>query len=84
MKYVDEHEAVVDELNEDITLYLTHISERGLSTVLSAKHTALMHACIDLERIGDHAQTLAKRSRKIYEENITFFIYFFIQLCIWE
>ncbi len=72
VKYVDEHEAVVDELNEDITLYLTHISERGLSTVLSAKHTALMHACIDLERIGDHAQTLAKRSRKIYEENITF------------
>ena len=33
VKYVDEHEAVVDELNEDITLYLTHISERGLSTV---------------------------------------------------
>ena len=26
--------------------------------------------CIDLERIGDHAQTLVKRSRKIFEEKI--------------
>ena len=72
VNYVAEHEAVIDRLNQDITIYLTHISERGVSAALSAKHTALMHACIDLERIGDHAQTLAKRSRKIYEENISF------------
>lgn len=37
---------------------------------LSAKHTALLHACTDIERIGDHAQTLAKRSRKIFEEQV--------------
>ena len=68
--YVLEHEPVVDKLNEEITKYLTHISEKGLGSVLSAKHMALMHACIDLERIGDHAQTLVKRSRKIFEEKI--------------
>ncbi len=34
------------------------------------EHEPLMHACIDLERIGDHAQTLVKRSRKIFEEKI--------------
>lgn len=72
VNYVSKHEGIIDNLNQSITLYLTRISERGLSQALSAKHTALMHACIDLERIGDHAQTLAKRSRKIYEENITF------------
>ena len=70
VRYVLEHEPVVDKLNEEITRYLTRISEKGLGGALSAKHMALMHACIDLERIGDHAQTLVKRSRKIFEENI--------------
>ncbi|MBR4538139.1 MAG: Na/Pi cotransporter family protein, partial [Clostridia bacterium] len=58
VQYVLEHEPIVDKLNEEITKYLTHISEKGLGSSLSAKHMALMHACIDLERIGDHAQTL--------------------------
>ena len=70
VKYVLEHEPIVDKLNEEITRYLTRISEKGIGGSLSAKHMALMHACIDLERIGDHAQTLVKRSRKIFEENI--------------
>jgi phosphate:Na+ symporter len=70
VKYVLEHEPIVDKLNEEITRYLTHISEKGIGGSLAAKHMALMHACIDLERIGDHAQTLVKRSRKIFEENI--------------
>ena len=70
VQYVLEHEPIVDKLNEEITRYLTRISEKGLGGSLSAKHMALMHACIDLERIGDHAQTLVKRSRKIFEENI--------------
>ena len=70
VQYVLEHEPIVDKLNEEITKYLTHISEKGLGSSLSAKHMALMHACIDLERIGDHAQTLVKRSRKIFEEKI--------------
>ena len=70
VQYVLEHEPIVDKLNEEITRYLTRISEKGLGGALSAKHMALMHACIDLERIGDHAQTLVKRGRKIFEENI--------------
>ena len=71
VKYVLEHEPIVDKLNEEITRYLTRISAKGgLGGALSAKHMALMHACIDIERIGDHAQTLVKRSRKIFEESI--------------
>lgn len=70
VKYVLEHEPIVDNLNERITLYLTRISENQLSLEMSAKHTALMHACTDLERIGDHAQTIAKRARRIHDEEI--------------
>ena len=68
--YVLRNEDVVDSLNTAITVYLTKVSETGMTRELSAKHTALLHACTDIERIGDHAQTLAKRSRKISEEDI--------------
>ena len=70
VQYVLEHEPVVDKLNEEITRYLTRLSEKAIGGTLAAKHMALMHACIDIERIGDHAQTLVKRSRKIFEEDI--------------
>ncbi len=70
VEYVLRNEETVDHLNNAITLYLTRISEKGMTPSLSAKHTALLHACTDIERIGDHAQTLAKRSRKIFEEQV--------------
>ena len=70
VNYVLQNEDVVDSLNTAITVYLTKVSETGMTRELSAKHTALLHACTDIERIGDHAQTLAKRSRKIFEEDI--------------
>ncbi len=42
VQYVLEHEPIVDKLNEEITKYLTHISEKGLGSSLSAKHMATM------------------------------------------
>ncbi len=72
VKYVLEHEPVVDSLETDITRYLTEMSEVPMSADLSARHTGLLHACNDLERIGDHGQTLAKKSRRLFEDNIQF------------
>lgn len=72
VKYVLEHEPVVDSLETDITNYLTAMSETQMSSDLSARHTGLLHACNDIERIGDHAQTLAKKSRMIFEDNVHF------------
>lgn len=71
VKYVLEHEPVVDALERDITDYLTQMSsseERKLTT----RHTGLLHACTDIERIGDHGETLAKRARKLVEEDVVF------------
>lgn len=70
--YVLEHEPVIDALEEEITKYLTQMSEVQMSSVLSARHTGLLHACNDIERIGDHGETLAKKVRMIYEEDIHF------------
>ena len=70
--YVLEHEPVIDALEEGITRYLTKMSETEMSVDLSQRHTRLLHACNDIERIGDHGKTLAKKVRMIYEDKVTF------------
>ena len=72
VKYVLEHEPVVDALERDITDYLTEMSSAEMSESLSTRHTGLLHACTDIERIGDHGETLAKRARKLVEEDVAF------------
>lgn len=72
VKYVLEHEPVVDALERDITSYLTEMSSTTMSESLSARHTGLLHACNDIERIGDHGETLAKKSRMIFEDDVHF------------
>lgn len=72
LKYVLEHEPVVDALERDITDYLTQMSSTEMSDSLSARHTGLLHACTDIERIGDHGETLVKKARMIFEDDINF------------
>lgn len=72
LKYVLEHEPVVDSLERDITTYLTEMSATEMTHGMSARHTGLLHACNDIERIGDHGQTLAKKARMIYEDEVHF------------
>ena len=68
-QYVYEHEPVIDSLEEGVTLYLTKMSEVVMSQELSGRHTAMLHACNDIERIGDHAESLAKQASHLIEEN---------------
>lgn len=70
--YILEHEVVIDSLEKDIIKYLTRMAENDLSLDISSQHTRLIHACTDIERIGDHAETLAKRVRKMEEEPVNF------------
>lgn len=72
IKYVLTHEPIIDKLETDITSYLTKIAYTELTEEMSEKHTDLLHAVNDLERIGDHAQLLAERSAQIIEERIIF------------
>ena len=39
---------------------MTQMSETQMSRELSARHTGLLHACNDIERIGDHATNIAE------------------------
>ena len=72
VKYIKEHEPVIDNLEEAITVYLTKMSEKNLSVELTNIHTGLLHCCMDLERIGDHAETIAKRVKSMNEDRISF------------
>lgn len=72
VQYVLEHEPVVDNLETEITHYLTEMSQVPMGTDLSERHTGLLHACNDIERIGDHGKTLAKRARRIFEDEVDF------------
>ena len=63
VKYVLEHEPVVDALERDITDYLTQMSSSEMSESLTTRHTGLLHAC---------TETLAKRARKLVEEDVVF------------
>jgi phosphate:Na+ symporter len=71
-KYITEHEPVIDNLEEAITVYLTKLSEKKMSPELTAMHTGLLHCCSDIERIGDHAETIVKRVRSMNEEGMSF------------
>lgn len=72
IKYVLEHEPVIDALEENITRYLTKMSEKEMGAELSAMHTRLLHACTDIERIGDHGEALAKDARRMFEDDVKF------------
>lgn len=70
--HVLEYEPVIDNLESEITVYLTKISEQNLNADMSARHTGLLHACSDIERIGDHAQTIVKKMRNMTEDGVKF------------
>ena len=70
--YVLEHEPVIDNLEEAITVYLTKMSEKTMSNEMSSRHTGLLHVCSDIERIGDHAQVIAKKVRNMQEDGTNF------------
>ena len=72
VKYVLEHEPVVDSLEREITDYLTEMSTSQLDASLSIRHTGLLHAINDIERIGDHGETLAKKARRMFEDDVHF------------
>lgn len=72
ISYVLEHEPVIDALEEEITKYLTRMSEQQMSKEMSTCHTGLLHACNDIERIGDHAETIAKKVRNMQEDGVVF------------
>ncbi|PKM83753.1 MAG: sodium:solute symporter [Firmicutes bacterium HGW-Firmicutes-13] len=58
MVQVYQKEEILDSLEKEITIYLAELAQHSLTQEQSNQVTGLMHAVNDLERIGDHSETI--------------------------
>jgi len=69
---VKERERVVDMLEKEITDFLAQISRGNVSSAMAREIAGLITATSDLERIGDHCETLLKLLARKKEEKLSF------------
>ncbi len=72
MVQVYQKEEILDSLEKEITIYLAELSLHSLTHEQSARVTGLMHAVNDLERIGDHSETIAHLAESKEGDNLPF------------
>ncbi len=72
MKLVEQKEDVVDQLEKEISTYLSAISYSSLTDNQSKQVTALLNAINDIERVGDHSENLVNLTKSIIEDNLPF------------
>jgi len=66
-------ETVVDDLQEQITFYLSALlSQNSLTEAQSHRLAGLLHIVSDVERVGDHAYNIANLAEKRYREQLQF------------
>lgn len=67
-----EQEKVVDQLERAITVYMAKLAQRNLTPGQSKRHTGLLHAVNDIERVGDHSENIAELALVRIDENLPF------------
>ena len=65
-------EKTVDDLEKSIYEYLAKVSQTDMSTEMALRHTALLHAANDVERVSDHAENIAELAQIAIDESILF------------
>lgn len=71
-KKILDREAAVDSITEDIIRYLTKVSQKTLGMRQSNQLTNLLHVAYDIERAGDHAESILYLIRVKEENNMIF------------
>ena len=69
---IDKKEEKVDLLQKEITDYLVELSQEPMTPEISKKINSSIRMVIDIERIGDHAENLAKLANKKLDGNLSF------------
>lgn len=70
---ISRDEVIVDDLQEQITFYLSALlSQNTLTEAQSHRLAGLLHIVSDVERVGDHANNIAKLAEKKNSEQLQF------------
>lgn len=69
---VEELEGQIDKYEDKTSTYLVKIASQQLSVKDSKMVTELLHCIGDIERISDHALSIAKAAKEVYEKKIQF------------
>jgi len=65
-------EDFIDEMQYEITSYLSALSRRQLSDEVSIELPVLLHTVNDLERVGDHAVNIVEIAERKIERKVSF------------
>ncbi len=65
-------EEIVDELEEEISSYLSKVAQAKLSEAAAQRLNGMLHAINDIERVSDHADNIANLALHSLEEGLTF------------
>lgn len=70
---IDKDEAIVDDMQEQITFYLSALlSQNALTETQSHRLASLLHIVSDIERVGDHATSISVLADKCQKEQLQF------------
>jgi phosphate:Na+ symporter len=64
---LDKKEEIVDLLQKEITDFLVNLSQKSITQDMSRDVASMMHIVNDLERVGDHCESLWKLSGRLRE-----------------
>ena len=67
-----EQEKIVDDLEKSIYEYLARVSQTDMSTDMALRHTGLLHAANDVERVSDHAENIVELAELAMEQGVRF------------
>ncbi len=70
---IERNEVIVDDLQEQITFYLSALlSQNSLTEAQSHRLANLLHIVVDIERVGDHATNIGRLADKKNQEQLPF------------
>jgi phosphate:Na+ symporter len=65
-------EDIIDGLEKEITHFLARVSQSSMDDDLSYRHTGLLHAANDIERVSDHADNIANLAQEAIDNKVAF------------
>jgi len=70
---IEKNEVIVDDLQEQITFYLSALlSQNSLTETQSHRLANMLHIVVDIERVGDHATNIGRLADKKHQEQLPF------------